>query len=60
MQKKSGIIVLERIRNFIVHQVSKGLVCLARCKESDAHSLRGGGDELGKLKTLTYDFTTFA
>jgi hypothetical protein len=30
------------------------------CKESDARSLRGGGGELGKLKTLTYGFTTFA
>jgi hypothetical protein len=30
------------------------------CKESDARSLRGGGGELGNLKTLTYSFTTFA
>jgi hypothetical protein len=29
------------------------------CKESDARSLRGGGGELGNLKTLTYVFTTF-
>jgi hypothetical protein len=30
------------------------------CKESDARSLRGGGGELGKLKTLSYGFTTFS
>jgi hypothetical protein len=30
------------------------------CKESDARSLRGGGGELGNLKTLTYGFTTFS
>jgi hypothetical protein len=29
------------------------------CMESDARSLRGGGGELGNLKTLTYGFTTF-
>jgi hypothetical protein len=29
------------------------------CKESYAHSLRGGGGELGNLKTLTYGFTIF-
>jgi hypothetical protein len=29
------------------------------CKEWDARSLRGGGGELDKLKTLTYGFTTF-
>jgi hypothetical protein len=29
------------------------------CKESDARSLRGGGGELGNLKTLTYGFTKF-
>jgi hypothetical protein len=32
---------------------------LAGYKESDARSLRGGGGELGKLKTLTYGFTNF-
>jgi hypothetical protein len=26
----------------------------------DARSLRGGGGELGNIKTLTYGFTTFA
>jgi hypothetical protein len=31
-----------------------------QCKESDARSLRGGGGELGNLKTLTYSFTIFA
>jgi hypothetical protein len=29
------------------------------CKESDARSLREGGGELGKLKTLTNGFTIF-
>jgi hypothetical protein len=32
---------------------------LSYCKESDARSLRGGGGELGNLKTLTYGFTKF-
>jgi hypothetical protein len=31
----------------------------SECKESDAHSLRGGGGELVKLKTLTYGFTNY-
>jgi hypothetical protein len=31
-----------------------------QCKESDARSLRGGGGELGNLKTLIYGFTIFA
>jgi hypothetical protein len=38
----------------------KGEVGGGGCKESDARSLRGGGGELGKLKTLTYGFTIFA
>jgi hypothetical protein len=33
---------------------------LSPCKESDARSLRGGGGELGNVKTLTYGFTTFS
>jgi hypothetical protein len=42
---------------FLVKEVSLGSD--TTCKNSDARSLGGGGDELGNLKTLTYGFTTF-
>jgi hypothetical protein len=38
----------------------KALKGKGKCKESNACSLRGGGGELGKLKTLTYGFTIFS
>jgi hypothetical protein len=39
----------------LVKEVSPGSD--TTCKESYDRSLRGGGGELGKLKTLTYGFT---
>jgi hypothetical protein len=43
---------------FLVMEMSPGSD--TTCKESDARSLRGGWGELGKLKTLTFGFTTFS
>jgi hypothetical protein len=39
---------------------TNSLTCSGQCEESDARSLRGGGSELGNLKTVTYSFTIFA
>jgi hypothetical protein len=42
------------------HRWLPSLFSNTTCKELDARSLRGGGGELDKLKTLTYGFIIFS
>jgi hypothetical protein len=42
------------------HYKSFQLSWKVKCKASEAHSLRGGGGELGKHKTLSLGLSLFA